>query len=50
MEFLIKKTLSDDAAGGGDDSVERLAERIAFRSGGAGAGRRPAGLKRHETV
>ncbi|KAJ7348162.1 Metallo-dependent phosphatase-like protein [Mycena albidolilacea] len=50
MEFLIKKTLSDDAAGGGDDSVERLAERIAFRSGSGGAGRRPAGLKRHETV
>ncbi|KAJ7838383.1 Metallo-dependent phosphatase-like protein [Mycena olivaceomarginata] len=50
MEFLIKKTLRDDAAGGGDGAVERLAERIAFRSGGGGAGRRPAGLKRHETV
>ncbi|KAJ7820762.1 Metallo-dependent phosphatase [Mycena olivaceomarginata] len=45
MEFLIKKTLRDDAAGGGDGAVERLAERIAFRSGGAGAGRRPAGFE-----
>ncbi|KAJ7148745.1 Metallo-dependent phosphatase-like protein [Mycena crocata] len=43
MEFLIKKTLDDDAAG---DDVERLADRIAFRGGRV----RPGGLKRHETV
>ncbi|KAJ7621011.1 Metallo-dependent phosphatase-like protein [Roridomyces roridus] len=43
MEFLIKKTLDDDA----NADVERLADRIAFRGKHAS---RPAGLKRHETV
>lgn len=46
MEYLIKKTLEEDAIDDGG-LVERLADRIAR---GRRATGRPSALKRHDTV